>query len=83
MGLEDQAAHLPQRVLGFLEVLGVHLPLVVLGAQGGPSFQLAQEAPYLLAALSNLGRLRQTTVKTRDEQKAGFTHVQQNHTTEA
>lgn len=57
MGLEDQAAHLPQRVLGFLEVLGIRLPLAVLGAQGGPSFQLAQEAPYLPAALSNLGHL--------------------------
>lgn len=57
LGLEDQAAHLPQRVLGFLEVLEVRLPLAILGAQGGPSFQLAQEAPYLLAALSNLGHL--------------------------
>lgn len=38
-------------------VLGVHLHLAVLGSQGGPSSQLAQEAPRLLAALSILGYL--------------------------
>lgn len=57
MDLESQVVHLPPKGLGFLGSLGVRLPLAVLGVQGGPSFQLVQEVPYLLVALSNLGHL--------------------------
>ena len=57
LGLEDQVAHHPQRGLGLLGALGVHLPLAVLGLRGGPSFQQVQEAPCPLVVLSNLGHL--------------------------
>lgn len=57
LGLEDQAVHHRLWGLGALGVLGVHLPLAVLGLQGDPSFQPDQEAPHPLAVLSNLGHL--------------------------
>lgn len=38
-------------------VLGVHLSLAFPGLLEGPSSQLVQEAPYLLAVLSNQGHL--------------------------
>lgn len=75
-GLESQVIHLPPKGLGFLEALGVHRPLAGLETRGGPSFQLVQEAPYLLVALSNLGCLRGTTVPTvrmTREDNSGFT----------
>ena len=63
-GLEHQVVHRPQRGLGFLGVLGVHLPLAFLGPLGGPSLQLVQEALHPLAVLSSPGHLRQSTVTT-------------------
>lgn len=57
LGLEDQAVRHPLRGLGCLGVLGDRLPLAIPGLQGGPSFQLDQEAPCPLAVLSNLEHL--------------------------
>lgn len=67
LGLEDRVVRHPQRGLGFLGVLGVHLPPVVPGLLGGLSFHLVQEAPHPLAVLSNRGHLRQSTVVTVHE----------------
>lgn len=57
MDLEGQEGHFPQWGLGSQEALGDHLLLGGLGGQGGPSSQLVQKAPCLLAGLSNLGPL--------------------------
>lgn len=48
---------LPQWGLESQEALGDHRLLVGLGDRGGPSSQLVQRAPCLLAGLSNLGPL--------------------------